>query len=112
MIALISAPEVHAEAFVHTTTERLPRVSVHLVFASMLREALGIEAFWFGPVLRHVVREMRHHRRVRSCWHEMSLDLGVADRAARHDRYRRDDPEAFFHDQIEADESVEIGVAR
>ena len=55
------AGEVHAEAFVHASTERFPGIPVHLVFTSVVRETFGIEMFGVGPVLRHVVSEMWHH---------------------------------------------------
>ena len=79
----LGAGEVHSQAFVHAATERLPGIPVHLVLAAVRREALGIEAFGVGPVLRHVMGEMRSHRRVGAGRYEVPANLGVAHPAAR-----------------------------
>lgn len=107
----LGAGEVHSQAFVHSTSERFPRVPMNLVFASILGETFGIETLGIRPVLRHVVREVRGDRNIRSRRHEVTPYLSVADRSPRHDRYGRDESEAFLHHQVKAAQAVEICIA-
>src|SRR6476469_799536 len=91
----LQAGEVHPDALVHATAERLPREPVRLVLAALWREPVGVELRRVRPVVLHQVGELDAQRDAGVRGDADALHHGVLDRVADHHRHGCARPEGF-----------------